>query len=225
MKKRAQVQDRDSREIPTSKENPLRDAPTPMVRAEQVLAELETIPQLYRDCLELVANGGSLIQCADKLGVPYSRLSVWINEDENRREQFKAAVAARDEWIVARIMDELQAIGLCDVKQLFKEDGTMKALKDIPDAVARCISSIEVEEANDFHGRIKKVRMIDKIRGIEVLIKGLQGFVEKKELKIEHTYKIEEFDLTDRLKMYNIPIEKSQSDPLPIEIKNEGVSI
>lgn len=214
-------------DIRSSIDDPLRNALSIAARADKVLADLDRDPMMFDGVLNLVSNGMSLINISDKLGVPYNRLSVWLNNTSERRERVSAAVTARNEYIVARILDEVQGIGLSNMKHLLNEDGTMKALKDLPDAVTACISSFEVEEKEigDIRiGTIKKVKMIDKIRGLEVLIKGLQGFVEHKELKVEHTFTVQAFDLEERIKMLNNAKPKEVIDAVNVRPVNANQS-
>lgn len=192
------------------------DTPSVVARSESVMKELDARPELLDDILLILCNGGSLITCADKLGVPYSRLSVWLNGNEERRIRVKEAMAARDEYLIQRILDELKAIGLHDVRELFKEDGSLRPLKEIPESLTKCIAGIDIVESFDKDGTVnyvKRIRMIDKLKGIELLSKAMVGFIEKKQISVEHTYKVQDFDITERLKMLSDVIDVPAQEP------------
>ncbi len=177
-------------------------------QAEQNMKALESVPALLDVVCEVLANGGSLITVAEKYNVPYSRLRVWLDADTSRRERISGALAARDEWLIQRIIDELRDIGLNNPRELFNDDGSLRALRDIPDAVLKCVSGFDVIETTSDDGtvkQIKRVRMIDKLKGIELLAKAMQGFVEKKQVAVDvtNTYRVQPFDIEDRLKLIN----------------------
>lgn len=192
-------------DIHTSADDPLRNALTVAAMADKTLTDLDRQPEMFDGILNLICNGVSLIKVSQKLGVPYSRLSVWLNNTEDRRARVTAAMIARDEYLIAQIIDELRAIGMHNVKELFNDDGTMKKLSEIPDELMACVSGIEIDEywdkENGRTGTVKKVKMIDKLRGIEMLTKAMQGFVERKSLTVEHTFKVQSFDVDERLKI------------------------
>ncbi len=177
---------------------------TALSLAADAMKILDERPSVLDDILVIMANGGSLIQCAQKLGVPYSRLSVWCNATEERRTRMSEAMKARDEFLIQRILDELKLIGLHDVSQLFDEEGHLRPMKDLPEGIRRSIASVEIVETADKDGKIstiKKVRMIDKLKGIEMLTRAMVGFIEKKQINVEHTYKVQSFDLDSRMNM------------------------
>lgn len=209
-------------------ETPL--AGTVMALSDSAMKTLDEKPAILDDILVILANGGSLIQCAQKIGVPYSRLSVWCNATEERRTRMTEAMKARDEFLIQRILDELKGIGLHDVRGLFDDAGNLKPMKDIPESLSRCISSIEVVETADKDGKIstvKKIRLIDKLKGIELLTKAMVGFIEKKQISVEHTYKVQSFDLDGRMNMLknviDVPAQEKSNATIDVRPANAAV--
>src|ERR1035437_7745973 len=173
---------------------------------ERVSVMLDARPEIVEEVCMSLPNGGSLISAADKLGVPYSRLAVWLNADDDRRKRVALAIEARDEWLVHRITDVIEAIGLVDVREMFEEDGRLKPLSEIPQAITKCISGIDVLETSDRNGTVyqtKRIRMIDKMKASEMLGRNLEKFIERKAIKVDHTYKVQDFDIEERLNMIN----------------------
>ena len=181
---------------------------------EQVNGILDSRPEIVEEvCLQL-ANGGSLITAADKLGIPYSRLSVWLNADEDRRIRIKLAVDSRDEWLVHRITDELQAIGLVDIREAFDENGRLRPLSEIPDEITKCISGIDVVETSDKDGtvaQVKRIRMIDKMKALEMLGRNLEKFIERKKVEVS-VVRVEEFDIAERISMISVIDVKAEKE-------------
>lgn len=95
------------------------------------------------------------------------------------------------------ILEELARLGFSDVTAIFNDDGTLKHPKDMPVEVRRAIKSIEFEELWEGNksdtkdgedkgrfviGRIVKVVLHSKERGLELLGKNLKLFTDKVEL-------------------------------------------
>ncbi len=178
---------------------------------ETISQILDSRPEIVEEvCLQL-ANGGSLITAAEKLSVPYSRLSVWLNADEDRRTRVRLAIESRDEWLIHRITDELQAIGLVDIRQAFQEDGRLKPLSEIPETITKCISGIDVAETYDKDGtvtQVKRLRMIDKMKALEMLGRNLEKFIERKKVIVEGSISVQAFDLEERIRMIDVTPEE-----------------
>lgn len=79
-----------------------------------------------------------------------------------------------------RICQELARIAFSDVRMAFDADGKLLPPDKWPDELATVVSSIETEELFDFVGRskvqtgvTKKVKMWEKVKALETLIKML----------------------------------------------------
>lgn len=135
-----------------------------------------------------IAQGGALTDLAETLDFPYHYLTSWIEGDELLSAQFNRALKFRDEWAKETLLNHLRAISFVDIGNLYDDDGKLKNIKDIDKQTRRAMASFEEEtiEVMGQNGRIKKVKMNDKLKAIEVLGKQLGVFHDK----IEHTGKV-----------------------------------
>ena len=90
----------------------------------------------------------------------------------------------------ARILKEIATCAFLDIKELLKDDGSLKALKDMPEESRRAIGGIEISEEFEGSGRdrvqigyLKKIKVNDKLRALELLGRNLKMFVDK----VEHS--------------------------------------
>ena len=136
-----------------------------------------------------VANGGTLIQLADQMGLRFGDMSNWIHSNEERDRRYKAALNDRGEWSQERVLQELRTLGLADITEIFNDEGGLKPISEWPESISRAVSSIEVFE--EFEGRgenrvqsgwTKKVRFVDKSKALELLGKNSRLFNDKVEL-------------------------------------------
>jgi len=79
-----------------------------------------------------------------------------------------------------RVLMELARVALSDLRNLYKEDGSLKLPHEWSDEAAAAVAGVEVLE--EFEGRgedrtlighTKKVRTFDKVRALEILAKNL----------------------------------------------------
>lgn len=77
-----------------------------------------------------------------------------------------------------RIVSEYAKIAFLNPKDLYAEDGGLKEISEIPDDVAACIASIEIEQRRERGGddggvdiTTKKVKIADKIGALNALAK------------------------------------------------------
>jgi hypothetical protein len=138
-----------------------------------------------------VTNGGALPELCKLLELRYSNVIAWIYENPERAKQYELALAARAEWTVQSLLNELKDISLADIRQAYDPTtGELLSPDKWPDALARVVASVETEEIYDTRGKnakvighTKRLKMWDKIRAIELLGKNLKIFKEQ----IEHT--------------------------------------
>ena len=102
--------------------------------------------------------------------------------------------AAKVELSVEQIIKELHGIATSNVADAMQEDGRLKNVHDMPEALQKAISSIEVDEIwesiEDTNGRkikeqngwVKKVRFWEKTKALELLGKYLAMWIEKHEV-------------------------------------------
>jgi len=97
------------------------------------------------------------------------------------REYLQERIEARREEIGAdaeESMRECRRIALADVGEAFNDDGSLKAIRDIPEDLRRTIAGFEVLEVwegtgkdRKFVGELKKVKFWNKDKEIETLFK------------------------------------------------------
>lgn len=94
-----------------------------------------------------------------------------------RQEQSERTQMTADD-----VLRSLAEIASVDIGEAFNEDGSLKALKDIPPAVRRAISGIDIQEINSEGktlGHVKKVRFWSKDRTLEMLGRHFELFTDK----------------------------------------------
>ena len=91
-----------------------------------------------------------------------------LMDQRNRRLDVKAD----------RVVLELGRIGLSDPIELFDQNNNLLQMRDIPEDLRRCISSVEVEELfegsgkdREHVGRLHKIKFWDKVKALEILAK------------------------------------------------------
>jgi len=104
--------------------------------------------------------------------------------NELLEEQFK-----RLKVDVDTVLKGLLKIAESDLCDAFDEDNRLKPIKDMPEPFIKAIASIEIEElyggrGNDrkLIGYTKKIRLLDKIRALELLGKHLKLFTDVHEI-------------------------------------------
>lgn len=111
-----------------------------------------------------------------------------------------SATEVKLERTADKVLEELARLGFSDVTAIFNDDGTLKHPKDMPVEVRRAIKSIEFEELFEGNrsntkdgedggrfviGRIVKVVLHSKEKGLELLGKNLKLFTDKVEHSVD----------------------------------------
>ena len=170
-------------------------------------------PQALFEIVDEVANGGSLIEFCKKKGMRYSNVINWIYGDEGRQKSYEVALEARGEFVAQKILNELDKLGFSDVRKLFNDDGSIKEVSQLDDDTAAAIAGIEIQECvEDKDGnvvvpRTRKIKIIDKLKAIEMLGRNLKMFTDK----VEHSGKVSLEDLV------NGSLKKEPEKELPAE--------
>jgi hypothetical protein len=147
-----------------------------------------------------VANGGSVLDLARVWELPYNLIIDWVQTDELRNKRYVQALEARGEWAKERVLSELRAIALIDIRELFDDEGNLLPVSEWPEQTARAVAGVDTMISND--GDVtKKIKLIDKTKSLEMLMKNLAMLVER----VDHTGKI---TLSDILAESNKPGEK-----------------
>lgn len=98
--------------------------------------------------------------------------------DDAKRKRYQRIEVKQDE-----VLRELLRIMNTDISAAFDETGKLLPLKKIPEDLRRAISSIEINDSGD---SVKKLKLHDKLRALELLGKHLKLFTEKHQ--VEHSF-------------------------------------
>lgn len=106
----------------------------------------------------------------------------------------------RAEITVAEIIHEIARLAFVDVGKIFDEDNNLKDVKEWPEEIRRAVSSVEIEDLFEGHGKerehvgyTKKVKLWDKTKALELLGRWRKLFTDKIEIN-------DKSSLADRLK-------------------------
>ena len=139
---------------------------------------------------EAVCAGGTLPEWCAAHQVRFGVVAAWINSDKHRLEAYAQATAMRGEWFEQAIFKELRGIMTLDVRDLLTDDGELKPVSEWPEATARAVSGIEVDnlvgDDGKFEGTKHKVKLADKLKAIEMMMKHRRMMVDK----VEHSGKL-----------------------------------
>lgn len=142
----------------------------------------DTIQKLCRH----IASGGLLLDFVESHGVLYGDVKRWIDADPTRKELFTQAMSHNQDLKTEKLLRELARAGFSDIRKLYDEKGNLKNVADLDDATAAALNSIEVFEEFEGFGRerhqigvTKKIKMIDKLKALELYGKTFAAYTEK----------------------------------------------
>lgn len=138
-----------------------------------------------------IASGGSLISFCKSLDIKYASLIAWMHRDPERDKKYKEALAARAEWAMERVLQEIQLIGTVDIRRAYNSKGELLPVNEMPDDVAAAVASVEVDELTEGYGRdreivgqTKKLKLIDKLKALELMGKNFGMFIDRHEIDL-----------------------------------------
>lgn len=138
---------------------------------------------------EHTSNGGSVIDLCRQWGVQFSVFCEWQRSDAERHKAYVHAVKARDEWAIESILNEIKDLGHADIRKLYDERGGLLPTSQWDAATAKAVVGIESKEILDkdgmYIGEIKKIKVADKLKSLELLGKKLAMFVERHEHSVD----------------------------------------
>jgi hypothetical protein len=165
-----------------------------MKRDKDKVTEILSQPNILDEICCHIASGGTLVGLAELWDVVFGDLSNWIHSEPEREKRYIKALNDRSEWGTEKVLHELRRIGFSDIREIFRDDGSLKSPKDWPKDVALAVSSVEVDELFDGVGRerrqvgeTKKLKLWDKMRALELLGKNLKLFTERHEHQVSET--------------------------------------
>lgn len=104
------------------------------------------------------------------------KVQEYISEKMKEREK-------RTEITQDKVLKELSNIAFLDIRKLYNDSGGLKNIQDIDEETAKAISSLETLEEYDGYGEdreqigdTQKVKLLDKVKALELLGKHLGMF-------------------------------------------------
>jgi len=155
-------------------------------------------PQHETFALVFVSVFGNAAEAARRAGYPVDSARqrghdlLQRAEVLDRIEELAAHRFATAKIDASTVLAEMVRVALCNPKDAFNSDDTLKSIHDIPDDVARAISSIKVEELFEGHGPARKqvgwtkeIKFWTKTGGLEMLARTLAMFKDSLTVKDE----------------------------------------
>lgn len=140
------------------------------------IATLLARPDLLDAICAHTCTGGGLVELARLWACPYPRLAAWLYDQGPRQRRYESALEARAEWMVERLLVELRAIALVDIRGAYDNDNCLRPLDQMPPDLVASIESIETDERWEGSGPeraqvgvTRKVKFASKLRAIELL--------------------------------------------------------
>ena len=138
---------------------------------------------LYSVC-SWVSNGGNILDYCVREQVPHEEILRWLDSAPERRQTYEVAIRSSWEWGKASVLRELSRIALLDTRDIIDDEGRVKPVSQWPSEVAHAVSQVEVIELKSGHGVIKKIKLENKIRALELIGRELGMFVERKDVQV-----------------------------------------
>lgn len=98
----------------------------------------------------------------------------------NAIEALQAKRARKTEITAERVLRELAAVGLSDIRKFYDDKGELKPVHELDDEAAAALAGVEVEEIFEGRGkdrahvgRLKRIKRFDKVRALELAGKHL----------------------------------------------------
>lgn len=108
--------------------------------------------------------------------------------------ELKMARSERTEINADRVLAELGRVAFVDIAKAYASDGTLLLVPDMPEEIRLALAAIDIHK--DFTegvevGETRKIKLLDKLRALELIGKHLKLFTEK----VEHSGKFSLEDL------------------------------
>ena len=119
-----------------------------------------------------------------------ANIAKYIKERMKQREQ-------RTEITQDKVLKELAKLGFLDVRGFYDEDGNPKPLTDLDADVAACIVGLDILEEYEGYGEdrelvghVKKYKLADKLKALELIGRHLGMWKDKVDVNIEASSKL-----------------------------------
>lgn len=120
-----------------------------------------------------ISNGGSLTHLCNMWGLRYCDVMKGIRSEPELKARYDQAIKDREEWAKERILTEVARLGTYSIKDVFNEDGSRRAVNELPDDLLSAVKEISSDGDIKFQDKLKALDMLGKQLGI---------FTEKKEI-------------------------------------------
>lgn len=149
------------------------------------------------DCIDVIcgeiASGGTLTEFCRENGFGFKLINRRIQSNDDDARRYADALIVRETHLKEEIIAEIAGYLRCDLTQAFDENGNMLRLADMPRGVKSMIAGYEFEEIFETSGSGKsrerihvgnmhKIKLHDKPRSIEMLMKNLKMLVDRHEV-------------------------------------------
>jgi|SRR5215471_3025720 len=118
-----------------------------------------------------------------------------VGHDLLKKPEIQTAIQAamdarseRTEITADRVLQEIARLAFVDMRKFYREDGSFKGIHEFDDDTAAALASLETAELFEGSGEnrvqvghIKKLKLWDKSRNLELLGKHLKLFIDKNE--------------------------------------------
>lgn len=115
-------------------------------------------------------------------------------EIESEIQRLMTERSKRTDITADKVLKETYLLAMSDIGEAFNDDGSLKPIKNIPAHIRRAISSVEVDELFEGHGKereqvgyTRKLRLWDKVKTLELLGKHLKLFSEHIQHGVDET--------------------------------------
>jgi hypothetical protein len=121
-----------------------------------------------------VANGGTLINLCKMWESRYSDVIRAIRANPDLKARYEQALKDREEWAKERVLSEFKALSTFSIKDLFDPiTGAPIPIHQLPDEIAAAIKEVDADGA---------VKMVDKLKALDLMNKNMAGVVDKTEI-------------------------------------------
>lgn len=152
--------------------------PNPGESLRERIARIINEPDILDVICGHVANGGTVIQLAKTWDVPASTIYNWIRKDADRSKRYDQSIVDRKEWLVDRLHQEMHALSVSDIRNVYDSSGNLLPIHEWPESVSVAVQSVETQELFEGEGRDKtqvgvtrRVKFWDKNKSLEQLAK------------------------------------------------------